>query len=455
MNASQNWRLSRFAHFIPLGNTTAIYNSLNMALFFLGNKLATCLKQGYLLSEAPENPLPINKMVDEKILVKINYDDLTDYRRIQNQHSKLPVKILYLLLTDDCNFACRYCYIKRNFPLGHHPILMTTDVAKDGIDLYARALATNLIQEKYSKRIIFYGGEPLLNFPTMVFAINYIETLKQEGRLPRDVRLSLITNGSLITPKIAKILAEHHISVSVSVDGGKEIHNQERIFPSGKGTFNATIQGFKLLKKFGVNPGISCTITDSGVYYIEDTLNFLIDKLGVHSIGFNILRKNHTSKFADSENYIQKVSHALINAFKIARKKGVYEDRMMRKVRTFIKRVPCLNDCAGCGSEIAVAPDGKVGVCHGAVGLKDYYITNTSELNIHTHPYWTEWRSRSPFNMPECIDCVALGICGGGCPYEAYLREGSIWAVEKLFCIHAKTTLEFLIRDLYEKLSSH
>ena len=112
-----------------------------------------------------------------------------------------------------------------------------------------------------------------------------------------------------------------------------------------------------------------------------------------------------------------------------------------------------MNDCAGCGGEIAVAPGGEIGVCHGAVGAKDYFVPLTPQLDPHVHPYWLEWRSRSPFNMPECIDCVALGICGGGCPYEAFLQKGSIWALDERFCVHAKITLKFLIQDLYEKMT--
>ena len=239
----------------------------------------------------------------------------------------------------------------------------------------------------------------------------------------------------------------------MSIDGRKRIHDQERIFRSSKGTFDATLKGFKLLKDHGVNVGISCTITESGVDHLEETILFFAKELGVHSFGFNILREGQAVKLADSEKYSRRVSRALIQAFKIAREQGIYEDRMMRKVRTFIRRHPRLNDCAGCGGEIAVAPGGEIGVCHGAVGAKDYFVPLTPQLDPHVHPYWLEWRSRSPFNMPECIDCVALGICGGGCPYEAFLQKGSIWALDERFCVHAKITLKFLIQDLYEKMT--
>lgn len=449
MSTFRGWRLSRFVHFVPLGECTAAYNALNMAVLFLENETAKSIQRGDWSPESERDKELVKKAVEEKILVALDNDDLSDYREIQSQLSTLPISILYLLTTDQCNFACHYCFIEGGFPVDHIPNQMTPEVAQKGVDLYAQTITRNPTSKR--KRIIFYGGEPLLNFATMATAIEYIEELKRNGSLPEEVSLSLSTNASLVTPEIAQFLADHQITASVSLDGRKVVHNRERTFHSGEGTFDAALQGFLLLKEHEVNVGVSCTITESGVDDLEDTITFITDELGIRSFGFNILRETQASKLTDPEAYAQKVSNALIRAFKIARDKGVYEDRMMRKVRCFIKRQPYLNDCAGCGSEIAVSPDGLVGVCHGAVGLKRYYVQLDPKIDPLTHPYWTEWRTRSPFNILECIDCVALGICGGGCPYEAFLKEGTIWGLDRQFCVHSRATLEFLIQDLWEQ----
>lgn len=444
------WRLSRFAHFVPLGECTALYNALNMAVIFLGSETARSVQQGNLLLTSEREKKLVEKAVEEKILVSLDYDDLADCRKIQGRLLNLPVSILYLLTTDQCNFACRYCFIEGNFPADHKPNLMIPEIAQAGIDLYARAIALSPTSGR--KRVIFYGGEPLLNFQTMIFAVEYIERLKREGKLPNNLGLSLNTNASVVTPEIAQFLAAHQITASVSLDGNKGVHDQERILRSGKGTFDATLQGFMLLKKHGVNMGVSCTISEAGVEHLEESLTFFIKELDIRSFGFNIMREGQVLELADPGGYAQRVSSALIEAFKIAREKGVYEDRIMRKVRCFIEKKPCLHDCAGCGGEIAVSPDGFVGVCHGAVGQKHYFVPLMPEIDPLTHPFWVEWRTRSPFNMPQCIDCVALGICGGGCPYEAYLQKGNIWDLDERFCVHAKMTLNFLIRDLWEQM---
>lgn len=448
----ENPRLSRFTKFIPLGENTAVYHTINMAVLFLENEMAKRLQQGEIpLLESDSTRRLAEKMAEEKMLVEAGYDDLVDYRKIQDQLSDLPVSILYLLLTEKCNFACRYCFVEGGFPVEYKRTSMSCETARAGIDLYSRTICR---RPSKRSRIIFYGGEPLLNFTTMVYAVKYAKQLKRQGRLPDNTRLSLNTNASAITPEIAQFLAEHDIVVSVSIDGRKEIHDKERIFPSGEGTFDATLLGFKLLQKYGANLGVSCTITESGVDYLKESLGFFVEELGIHSLGLNILRGCDSTTLIDPGGYFGKVSQALIDAFRLLREKGVYEDRMMRKVRFFVERRPYPNDCAACGGEIAVSPDGQVGVCHGAIGRKDYFIPLTSNLDPLIHPYWTEWRTRSPFNMPECTDCIALGICGGGCPYEAFLKEGTIWGLDRRFCVHAKATLEFLIQDLWEQMKA-
>ena len=56
--------------------------------------------------------------------------------------------------------------------------------------------------------------------------------------------------------------------------------------------------------------------------------------------------------------------------------------------------------------------------------------------------------------MPQCQDCMALGVCGGGCALNAKANGKSIWDLDERFCIHAKATLEFLFWDLFDQITS-
>ena len=56
-----------------------------------------------------------------------------------------------------------------------------------------------------------------------------------------------------------------------------------------------------------------------------------------------------------------------------------------------------------------------------------------------------EWSQLTPVNHEECMECPALGICGGGCPINAmHLKPGNtIHSIDERFCVHSKKTLEF------------
>ena len=115
-------------------------------------------------------------------------------------------------------------------------------------------------------------------------------------------------------------------------------------------------------------------------------------------------------------------------------------------------KTPVVSDCGGCGLQIVVSPDGKIGVCQAFCGEKNFFVTESFEtFNPESHPFWKQWRHRSPLTNETCKSCIALGNCGGGCPYNAYRTKGTIAALDERFCIHARETTYFLIRDLWKR----
>lgn len=178
----------------------------------------------------------------------------------------------------------------------------------------------------------------------------------------------------------------------------------------------------------------------------------LIDKYDIKSFGFNILMSDEN--FTPSSQYNELAAQFIIDEFLELRKKGIYEDRIMRKLRAFTKSQIYFSDCAATsGSQIVVAPTGQVGICHGCLHDKKYFVTNVDDHNFDArkNPTFIEWSQLTPINKEECQDCPALGICGGGCAINAmHSKPGNtIHSIDERFCVHAKKTLEFLIRDLY------
>lgn len=230
-----------------------------------------------------------------------------------------------------------------------------------------------------------------------------------------DALESKVAIGSLINHEIASFCAKHNIEVDVSLDGYKSVHDACRVWRGkNKGTFEDVMRGIAILKESGAKTCISCTVSETNVEELPDIFNWFLDGAGVNNIGFNPLLNSHQYKI-DDPNYSSKVTRAMIKCFKIARERGVHEARMMRKVSAFVDGTIYDRDCCGCGKQVVVLPNGKIGVCHAYSGTGKFFVNPDHKFNPFEHPFWKEWSKRSPLNMPQCYGCEALTICGGGC----------------------------------------
>ena len=287
--------------------------------------------------------------------------------------------------------------------------------------------------------LIFYGGEPTLNYSALEAAARRARDLA----FPGELKISMVTNGTLLDDSIVRLVKECDIDVSVSLDGPREVTDHSR----NTGTYDRTLTGFRLLRDSGLRPGISCTLPASSLDEFEGILDWLL-ATGVSGLGFNFMARPGSGY--DSPEYCFRATTLLIQAFKTFRERGIYEDRIMRKVRAFAEQRVYPFDCAACGGhQVVVAPDGQVGICHAYLGSRHTFVGSVHDRTFipEEHEVWREWSRRSPLNIPICSKCSCLGICGGGCPTA---QPDDIWQVTEGFCAHARTVLSWLIWDLFE-----
>jgi uncharacterized protein len=150
-----------------------------------------------------------------------------------------------LQVTQQCNLRCEYCiysgdagnYQNRS----HQSKRMSYELARKGIDfLIAHSQDSNRLN------IGFYGGEPLLEFELIKKCVEYAKE-QAEGK---EVSFSMTTNATLLSEAIIKYLSENDISLTISLDGPKEIHNKNRKFAgTGAGTFDKIMENMEILKE--------------------------------------------------------------------------------------------------------------------------------------------------------------------------------------------------------------
>lgn len=159
-----------------------------------------------------------------------------------------------IMVSQDCNMACRYCYGGESGRFNRKG-LMSTDMA-ERIFRYMLSAGGN----REFQKVVFLGGEPLLNMKVIRHVVMKWEEIKH--LYPhRKVYFALTTNGVLLTPEIVEFFRDYKVGVAVSLDGPKEIHDANRILSNQEASFDKVMQGIELLRKYGLTTSIRSTIT--------------------------------------------------------------------------------------------------------------------------------------------------------------------------------------------------
>jgi uncharacterized protein len=106
--------------------------------------------------------------------------------------------------------------------------------------------------------IAFHGGEPCLIGPEKFDAW----CSRARAGLRDLVRLQLIiqTNGTLLDSRWIESLLKHKVSVGISMDGPKQIHDAVRVDHRGCGSYEQVERGLRLLQETKVPHGVGCVI---------------------------------------------------------------------------------------------------------------------------------------------------------------------------------------------------
>ncbi|MHC4399487.1 MAG: radical SAM protein [Planctomycetota bacterium] len=382
------------------------------------------------------------------ILVENDRQDQRLLRRLRAKGESVhhgQLSLMYLIPDAACNLQCAYCFVDK----GDSPSApMTESTARQAVRYFFHHS-----RRARQRKIIFYGGEPLLNPKALLAAADEAIRLSQRTSNGPKLALSLLTNGLLITPELASELGRREVKVSVSVDGPREVHDKHRRTRDGAPTFDGAVAAMRILREQGLDPSISCTITEASLERWDEVLDLIIDELALKGLGFNILLPSpcpgSTPHYSDPRN----PTTAILKAFQRLRALGIYEDRVMRRVKPFMNRRFHFKDCLGVGGQIAVAPDGSAGPCQGFLGEPEYFPLNVFRLDPspYDHPLFQEWTRRFPLNFEECLECPAVSICGGGCPLAALREVGSVWEIDRRICSQVKPIHEWLVWDLLQK----
>jgi len=157
-------------------------------------------------------------------------------------HDFTPIlDIVVVQPTPFCNINCSYCYLPQRS--------VTTVMEQSTIgNLFKKIFASGWTRDGLT--VIWHAGEPLV-VPIAFYekAFEAIEALRPAAL---KLRHSIQTNGMLITSAWCDLFKKWDVGVGVSIDGPKHLHDAHRVTRTGRGTFDQTIAGIRVLQKEGV-----------------------------------------------------------------------------------------------------------------------------------------------------------------------------------------------------------
>ena len=421
----------------------AWFFSLNKQHLFMLSKIGTSMLIDQNVASLIQQHL-LNDELSFKLISR-GFATVTHAHPLKNTRTIRPTFFI-VDLTQNCNLHCRYCFreqTKRNESASTNEILKICEYILDYCKKYSI----------HNFHIQPWGGEPLLALDNIFIMQDYF---KQNKLFPK---FSIETNATLITPQIAENLFRRKISVGISIDGYEDIHNIQRPFNNGKGTFKKVIDGIHNLKEAGYTYfGTISVITSLSVDHIEDIMDKMVKEFGIMNLKFNLARVDKNSCLNVPNSKIPEFIDKLINKLIMLIEEGypVTEGNILERVYNLLLRrernICKSRGCMGGKRMVSFNRKGLIFPCE----MTDY--PEESIGNIYDRKDLIELVRNATLKNPyfeehkisECKTCPWWYYCRGGCHTAIKYKEESYTGIDEVECLINRLVypklIEFILR---------
>ncbi len=369
--------------------------------------LEKALKGPLLFSDISRREYSLLKSLHEAGLVRLNG------RYHASARPRVPgieedSAIVVVRVTDACNLACEYCYANAGKRTG----TVSEETVINAVKVFSQYYPRLTVE--------FHGGEPFLYFDSWIGTVNRIR------RLNWPVDFAVQTNATLIDPDKARKLSLNRVSVGVSLDGPKEMHDKARHDAAGKGSWDDVMRGISVLRKWNLFAGVITTVGEHNARPRE-LLDFYLDN-DITRVKLNPLwewgrGKGKGMKREKFHWFYKAFIEATVNA-RLQGEKLVKESNFKDIIVTLSSgrtRYMCFQNPCGAGRRMfGVDHDGTVYPCEEFTGNKEFAGPNINKvknvLQIFSHPVVSGVRGRmlEEDRLP----------CGPGYCKSAFLQTG-------------------------------
>lgn len=317
-------------------------------------------------------------------------------------------------ITDCCNLRCKHCYQDKYLNKGFE--LPTLRRIADQI-FFLHEQQRQRTRRHLPLFINITGGEPCLH-PDLISLIDYLKAH------PADPHLGILTNGSLVDKKTAKLFSEAGVFfVQLSVEGEPATHDSIR----GNGSFAGTVRASLALKKAGIRVVWSFT-AHSGNYREFPLVAELAEQYGINRLWSDrMIPAGHDDaplalNIAQTRDYLLGLGRAYRNSQKKRPSETIIcLDRALQFQALGGTPYHCK---AGC-ELVAIMPDGGLYPCR----RLPVPIGNVLKTPLHKL-YASELLNRLRlFQWPDaCEGCLYKRTCRGGLRCLAHMLNGDMFS---------------------------
>jgi uncharacterized protein len=350
-----------------------------------------------------------------------------------------PIKLVVLQSTGFCNINCAYCYL----PERHN--------ARQRMELSTVAETARLIFNAPflgpELDIVWHAGEPLTLPPDYYAqAIRIIEAAR-----PRDLTLhyGIQTNATLIDDAWIDLFERHEITIGVSLDGPRDLHDRNRKLRNGAGSHDRVIAGINALKARRYPFHFIGVVSAATLPRAAELLKYYRG-FDPTAVGFNIEEveaQNLSSSLGEdvaTESFEHFVAEILREAAQQHGPPIVLRD-FQQTMSSLIAGTPEDNDQVYPLRIVSVAYNGDV-----STFSPELLALNPAErqrfifANVHGCRELADILSNERFiaahgeirrGVDRCAgECEYFPYCGGGAPVNKLSEKGTLDATETVYC---------------------
>ena len=416
VDTNKEYRTISYSMRVECDDGLLLYNNLTDELVLLNSE-----EQAVLENQDITSPV-FNTLIEKWFFVPKEHSDvklcnqLNSFMRMVTEvaTNNVPITEYTVFTTTDCNARCFYCYEN------HQKVYMDDSTKKAMV-----SLIENKAKNGKNISIVWYGGEPLMDFNSLEQLTRDIQKICNDNKV--EYHAGMITNGYYFDDssisKIDKFCIE---TVQITLDGIKEVHERRRPVIGDKNSFDTILNNvIRLNRETKTKVRVRINVDKNNIESAYDLVKLFGGKnlqnidltLGMlKEFGCNhnctacsksiFLNKEFSAEFLRFRKYVGDLG--FINAY--------------NKMRPEYKVNACTMDSP---DAYVVDPYGEVYKCISQIGQFEKSIGNIkTEFDENFH------RNVNAFASKKCRKCLYFPICKGGClnkEQNSDIQECEVW----------------------------